>query len=264
MPQVTVAGTYFRAFLLLVSMLLPLRVVSVQNLRYDVYEKQPVETIVATLTQDPAFTTALPPNIDPSQISFNIRTSSAQRYDGSRYFRIEDRTGIIRILSRIDRDSICPYRDICDLILDVTATSAASRDLSLAFQVTIRVLDINDHYPTFTPDSISFNATANPTGNVFPLPAADDLDSPANGVRSYRLVDGGEVGAGTGTGARIIDGSFGLRVTDLADGSKDVRLGVRWTGDLRVPAPGRYTLAVEAVDGGSPPLVGRLTVLLSL
>lgn len=78
-------------------------------------------------------------------------------------------------------------------------------------QVIIRITDINDNAPVFTPArkdlSLSESSTLN---HVFPLTPAYDPDSPRNGVTRYDLLGGGN--------------TFTLQVHTNQDGTKDLRL----------------------------------------
>lgn len=78
-------------------------------------------------------------------------------------------------------------------------------------KVIVRITDLNDNAPVFTPAhkdlSLSESAALN---HVFPLSAAYDPDSPVNGVSRYDLIGGGD--------------TFTLQVHTNQDGSKDLRL----------------------------------------
>jgi len=119
------------------------------------------------------------------------------------------------------------------------------------FQVTFELVDLNDNAPQFATNHtrISVSEGSLP-GASFSLQPARDIDSPANGVVGYRLVD---------KTAGCDEAPFDLVIERSADGSHDVRLTLQSPGVDR-EACDHYTLVVFADDAGSPPRSASLHV----
>lgn len=257
-----ISGRVLFTIILLSSFLLQLinqSEAAVQNLSYEINEELPINAAISDVIVDSKMMTSLPSDIDRTRVRFTMRDTTE-----SRYLQIDERTGIVRIRSRIDREAICPYLGNCEISAEITATfPPPPRDYSLAFRLTFRIFDLNDNAPIFAPTAISLDASPNPGGNLFPLPAADDRDSPRYGLKEYRLAAGasgpGDVDSSAVT-RLITEKRFELRSVDLADGSKVLWLQLNWSTDMKSPAQGNYLLSVEAVDGGTPSLSGILQV----
>ena len=176
--------------------------------------------------------------LDVLQFSFRSSTGHAQ------YFTIGANTGIIRTSQRIDRESVCPYSDTCDLNLDVTVRPLQYFQI---IKVTVHVEDINDNVPTFPiPDGkirMDIAETTMP-GAMFSILSADDMDSGLFAVQRYEMEGN-------------ID-KFELKVTDHFDGSKDVRLVLKEKLDRE--EEDHYSIRIVATDGGDPPQSGELSV----
>ena len=122
----------------------------------------------------------------------------------------------------------------------------------LFWQVSFELVDLNDHAPRFASDHTRFYVSEGSLpGASISLQPARDVDSPANGVAEYRLVDETEACSG--------DAPFDLRVEMNADGSHDVRLILQSPG-LDREVCDLYRLLVVASDAGSPPRSASVVV----
>ena len=84
---------------------------------------------------------------------------------------------------------MCPGSKVCSLSFDVTVTSDSIliNDMWL-ISVSVDILDINDHQPTFRPDKFTvYVQEKNLIGMSKPLPTATDEDAGRNGVLRYQL-----------------------------------------------------------------------------
>ena len=151
--------------------------------------------------------------------------------------------GIIRTSGRIDRDKICPHKDICRVSLDVAVRPV------LYFQIvkaSVEIVDINDNWPKFPEPEITHPILESATiGSSFVIPSAVDEDSPAFGIERYELTQSSS-------------DKFQLKVTPKLDGSKDVRLVLR--GELDREVEDQYHVQVLAYDGGTKPGKLELTI----
>jgi hypothetical protein len=223
-------------------------------LHYSISEELPVNSFVADLAADYARATEGGSPLSPST-KIGLRSPSP-------YFRLDQNaSNVLRTSRQLDRETICPHRPpVCELTVDVSFRAV---QLLTVVKVVVAVEDVNDHAPEFPISRVQIVIPADAAvGALFPLPAADDADSGRLGAVEYRLLDGGSSDGGTtyprgGSGAKQL---FDLKVTELVDGSHDVRLQLIGRLDQRPLPSSSYQLTVLAVDGGSPPRSSSLAV----
>lgn len=232
-----------RAFVAICGVLSPLvgSLDAASLLEYHFVEEQPPGSMVGNVLADygtqPQFTQA-----DLSQMRLNFR-----RTDGNyAYFVIEEDTGILRSSQVIDRESICPEFDTCDVQLDVVVNPSKFFHI---IKIVVVIDDVNDQRPTFDPDSVFVEISESaPVGSVLSLRGATDRDSADYAVKRYELSPSGT--------------PFDLRVTDHPDGTSAI--GLRLVDSLDREFVDSYRLVVTAIDGGSPPKQGHLAVNVSV
>lgn len=114
---------------------------------------------------------------------------------------------------------------------------------------------MNDNAPWFPAAHIRINMSEGSLpGSSISLRPAQDIDSPGNGIISYRLVD-----ETLTAGACSDNAPFELRVERDTDGSHDVRLVLQSPG-LDREVCDQFRLTVIARDAGSPPGSASLVV----
>ncbi|OAD55229.1 Protein dachsous [Eufriesea mexicana] len=114
-------------------------------------------------------------------------------------------------------------------------------------QVVVKVLDENDNAPTFPVDHVDVEFPENsPRDAKRALPPAKDPDLGQYSTQRYEIVSGNH-----GDAFRLSQhrGRDGVLYLDLQN-----------SGSLDREARSRYHLAIEALDGGAPPLRSRLHV----
>ena len=149
-------------------------------------------------------------------------------------FHIDPVTGVLSSNASFDRES----RDVYQLQL--CATSADGTRVGFS-QAVVRVLDANDFEPLFSQMSYSFTAVENepPGAIVGAVLALDSMDLGSNAVVvSYSISD------------------FNFSISSIGV--------LRTSNQLDREAQDRYTMTVFATDGGSPPLTGSSTVVVSV
>jgi len=107
-------------------------------------------------------------------------------------FTVEEQTGDVRTVARIDREEYCRHEGTCDARVDVVVQPAEFFEI---LRARIHILDINDNMPVFpvafldfaVPETQSADAVSS-TSAGFLVPEADDPDGPAFGVQSYVIV----------------------------------------------------------------------------
>ena len=80
------------------------------RLVFDVAEESPVGTVVGVVSGDTSRPVA-------SQLRYRIRSSSSS--STGRYFELDEVTGLLRTAELLDREDLCPYEPLCQLVLDV-------------------------------------------------------------------------------------------------------------------------------------------------
>ncbi len=217
------------------------------QLKYQLREEQPAGIVLGNVKE--AFLRGK--NYDPDTVS-RLRFAFLRADEPHlEFFRIETQTGILQTSAVVDREALCKSESDssdsggeCELKLEVAVRPVPVRYLEVVV-VSIHVIDINDNTPLFLKNEYTVNVseTALP-GATFILPMAQDLDSQANSIQNYQLENPPP--------------EFSLRVSTNDGVPSDVRLALR-TGLDREVEPS-YRLRLLAVDGGSPPKTGTLTV----
>lgn len=194
------------------------------RLEFDVKEEVPVGSFVGRVPTKPGFTYRF--NEDVPQ------------------FRINGTSGEIRTGMIIDREAL-PDNSFNLVVLSSVPIYPV--------EVKIRVVDVNDHIPTFPEPvvRVTFSESSTPGTRIF-LDPAEDPDSAPNNVNSeYRILDGNE------------ENHFRLSVSSNPSGEAPF-LYLETTGKLDRESKPVYILNVSASDGGSPPKVGFLSVLVEV
>ena len=102
----------------------------------------------------------------------------------SHLFRMDGMT--LRIAEVIDREEVCPGKQVCEL-----GVSVRSRPRFSIRRVVVRLVDANDFRPSFDRSDFTVDILeTTPIGSEFSLDIAVDKDSPANGVIEYMLQGG--------------------------------------------------------------------------
>ncbi|KAM9143867.1 protocadherin-23 [Pangshura tecta] len=150
-------------------------------------------------------------------------------------FHVQPDTGIIRTARPLDRERRARYSF-------VAATLRGEM-----VQVEIAVTDVNDHPPRFPRDSLRLDVSElSPPGTAFRLPGARDPDAGSFGTQGYTLRAEGQEAAPP---------LFRLRY-----GPAPAPLDLVLLRRLDRERADSHRLLIEAWDGGSPRLSGRLRV----
>nr|XP_056718796.1 protocadherin-12 [Euleptes europaea] len=158
--------------------------------------------------------------------------------------QMDSQEGLLRTAGRLDREQLCPHRDLCLISFSVLA----AKYLAL-IHVEIHVLDINDNGPQFPQPALELEISESVLLQTrIPLDRAVDPDAGSNGLCSYLLSPSEH---------------FALEVTFGSDGTQQVELVVVKEVDRELYSS--FLLTVTAVDHGEPPRSGstfvRVTVL---
>ena len=206
---------------------------------YYIMEEQPVESLVGNVVIDFGLDLKYEPAV-LSGLRFNFLSQSNS--SAAQYFSIDDQSGIIRTRTRIDREAVCPKSDQCTLKLDITVQPIRYFQI---LKIKVELMDENDNAPEFQESRITqqLSETAE-AGSGFVIPGAVDPDSNRNGIQSYELVPS--------------IGPFELRMRRTADGETELKVVLKYRLDREYSPV--HQVVVTAIDGGSPPKSGTITV----
>ncbi|XP_067313477.1 protocadherin beta-16-like [Pseudorasbora parva] len=170
-----------------------------------------------------------------------LKSGKARIYtgDSAEYIELNKERGVLLIKERIDREALCGQTTPCALHLQIILENPIE-----FYSVTIEVIDINDHSPSFKRDEIKFRISESAvTGAVFVLERAMDLDVGINGLQTYSL--------------KPTD-NFSLKLQTQADGSKLVEMVLQKALDREKQE--HLSLVLTAIDGGDPQLSGTAQI----
>jgi len=193
-------------------------------LEYAVAEELPVGTFVGNVATDAGFDRKYSSAIfDRLRYGFLTLPGAGDVV----YFSIDERTGVIRTATNIDREAACT-----DTRMLASSTSGSGRDEDqclLRFDVAVRpieyfrivrvrveIVDVNDNGPAFVPDFLALDVSESvQPGTEFALPVAEDADGAYFRVAQYELrqvLPASESGATSGG-----SGPFSLSVRGHSD-----------------------------------------------
>ncbi len=108
------------------------------ELEYTIIEEISVNSFIINVKEK----SKLEERYDPSQIDkFKFRFLAQPSLEVS----ITEMDGIIRTSGRIDRDILCPNRNLCSSVVDVVALIEKPMTFIEIIKVTIHIMDINDN-----------------------------------------------------------------------------------------------------------------------
>ena len=160
---------------LLLGLLLPSMVLS-QDLIYNMFENEPIGTLIGNIGQDLNLTSGA-----PASVHYNILVSQ-----NSQYFDVDHASGNLFTSAVLDREYICQYETTCGLEINVMASSGAYNQM---ISITVMLLDVNDNTPSFSQAQFTLRISESAMiGSEFALPKAMDDDmSSNNSIQSYSI-----------------------------------------------------------------------------
>ncbi|CAG2204290.1 PCDHD1 [Mytilus edulis] len=189
------------------------------------------------------------PTNDASDVTFSfIKTDN--KYED--LFHINERQSSLYTAQKLDRETICPYQAVCILGLEVIA-KGTKVSFYQKIKVSVHLIDVNDHSPTFSVSSISSDISEGAlvgTSIHISDQGAEDQDYGILGVQTYRIEDP------TGTSP------FKVNFTKNVDGTTNVKLIL--IKSLNREDKSFYNLRIIAEDGGTPKKFGSIQVTITV
>ncbi|XP_015340642.1 protocadherin beta-4 [Marmota marmota marmota] len=200
-----------------------------ESLRYSVEEETESGSFVAHLTKDLGLGTG----------DLAARSVRVMSDDYKQRLLLDPQTGDLLLKEKIDREELCGPIERCVLHFQVFLEMPVQ-----FFQGELWIQDINDHSPAFTDREMLLKIPENSQpGTLFPLKVAQDLDVGSNGLQKYTISP---------------NSHFHVLTRNYSEGKKYPDL-VQDKALDREEQP-EFSLILMALDGGSPPRSGTITV----
>ncbi|KAL1261555.1 hypothetical protein QQF64_006820 [Cirrhinus molitorella] len=170
-------------------------------------------------------------------------TGNAALERGDSLFTVNQNDGILSVNGKIDREEVCEKSSSCVINLKI----ALENPLEIHY-VSIEIVDINDHAPTFPEKEkrLEIWESALP-GTRYQLQAARDLDGGMNAVQQYKLSH---------------NDNFRIEVKDRGEDLKMPFLILQKPLDRETNR--RHKLVLTALDGGRPPKSGTMDIIVDV
>ncbi|KAK1800271.1 hypothetical protein P4O66_000307 [Electrophorus voltai] len=158
--------------------------------------------------------------------------------ENGEYTELNTDKGTLVVKERIDREQLCAEITPCSFTFEIILDNPME-----LHHITVEILDVNDHAPTFPKDKITLEISESATpGARFLLGSADDPDVGVNALQNYLLSTN----------------DFFITQQARQSGIKYAEIVLQKPLD-REQHP-RLALTVTAVDGGNPQRSGNMNI----
>nr|XP_004664705.2 protocadherin beta-15-like [Jaculus jaculus] len=148
-------------------------------------------------------------------------------------------TGRLILKEKLDREMLCGPNEPCVMRFQVLLKNPLE-----IFQAELLVGDVNDHSPEFPEREMTLKIVENsPSGTVFPLKNAQDLDVGSNNIQNYNIGP---------------NSHFHVSIQDQGSGRIYPELVL--DRELDREEQEEFRLTLTALDGGSPPRSGTAQI----
>ncbi|XP_056899768.1 protocadherin alpha-8-like isoform X7 [Takifugu flavidus] len=202
------------------------------QLRYSIPEELGVGTVVGNVAKDLGLDVTV-----LNARGFRIVSGSSEPP-----FQLSN-DGILHVNRKIDREEVCERASAC-----VINIKTVLEDPLEVHYVAVEILDVNDHFPTFSVNetSLEISESALP-GARFQLQGAHDPDSDAYSIQQYKLSQ---------------NEHFRLEVKDRGEDGKIPVLYLHKSLDKETTRS--HKLLLTAADGGKPARSGTMTITITV
>ncbi|TRY90720.1 hypothetical protein DNTS_028511 [Danionella cerebrum] len=204
------------------------------QIRYSISEEQREGASVGNIAKD----------LGIDQKSLKERGFRIVSTSGESLFSLNQNDGMLSVNGKIDREEVCERSSPCLINLKI----ALENPLEIHY-VTVEVLDVNDHAPSFPEREkhLEISETVVLPGARFQLQAARDPDAGSNSVQTYKLSH---------------TDYFRLEVKDRDEDGKVPVLVLQKPLDREVFT--NVKLQLTALDGGRPPKSGAMNIMINV
>ncbi|XP_060035620.1 protocadherin beta-4 [Erinaceus europaeus] len=200
-----------------------------EPVHYSVLEESESGSFVAHLTKDLGLTIG----------ELDSRSARVVSDDDKLRLQLDHQTGDLLLMEKLDREEICGSTEPCVLHFQVVLEIPVQ-----FFEGKLSIQDINDHSPVFPAREMILKIPENSRpGTLFPLKLAQDLDVGSNSLQKYTISP---------------TSHFHIVTRNNSEGKKYPDLVQDKSLDREEQA--EFSLTLTAVDGGSPPRSGTLTI----
>ncbi|XP_034870941.1 protocadherin beta-2-like [Mirounga leonina] len=200
-----------------------------EPIRYSVMEETESGFFVAHLTKDLGLGIG----------ELAARSARVVSDDDKQRLQLDRQTGDLLLREKLDREELCGPIEPCVLHFQVFLETPVQ-----FFEGELSIQDVNDHSPVFPTGEMLLKIPENSQpGTLFPLKLAQDLDVGSNGLQKYTISP---------------NSHFHVLTRNHSEGKKYPDLVQDKPLD-REEEP-EFSLTLTALDGGSPPKSGTITV----
>ncbi|XP_004397817.1 PREDICTED: protocadherin beta-4 [Odobenus rosmarus divergens] len=200
-----------------------------EPIRYSVMEETESGFFVAHLTKDLG--------LEIGELA--ARSARVVSDDDKQRLQLDRQTGDLLLREKLDREELCGPIEPCVLHFQVFLETPVQ-----FFEGELSIQDVNDHSPVFPTGEMLLKIPENSQpGTLFPLKLAQDLDVGSNGLQKYTISP---------------NSYFHVLTRNHSEGKKYPDLVQDKPLD-REEQP-EFSLTLTALDGGSPPKSGTITV----
>ncbi|KAL2094523.1 hypothetical protein ACEWY4_009242 [Coilia grayii] len=159
--------------------------------------------------------------------------------DNSPYVELNTDKGTLVVSEKIDRELVCKQISPCSFNFEMILENPIQ-----LYEVTVEILDVNDHSPTFPREEIDIEISESALpGTRFLLDRANDPDVGVNAIQGYTLKHGD---------------NFILKHDNRPETNKFIEMVLQSPVDRETKE--ELSLILTASDGGKPPKTGQLRI----
>ncbi|XP_044931319.1 protocadherin beta-4 [Mustela putorius furo] len=200
-----------------------------EPMRYSVMEETESGSFVAHLTKDLGLGIG----------ELAARSARVVSDDDKQRLQLDRQTGDLLLREKLDREELCGPVEPCVLHFQVFLETPVQ-----FFEGELSIQDVNDHSPVFPTREMLLKILENSQpGTLFPLKPAQDLDVGSNSLQKYTLSP---------------NSHFHVLTRNHSEGKKYPDLVQDKALDREEQS--EFSLTLMALDGGSPPKSGTMTV----
>ncbi|VFV21531.1 protocadherin beta-4 [Lynx pardinus] len=200
---------------------------------------EPIRYSVIEETESGSFIAHLAKDLGLGIGELTARSARVVSDDDKQRLQLDRQTGDLLLREKIDREELCGSVEPCVLHFQVLLETPVQ-----FFEGELSIQDINDHSPVFPTGEMLLKIPENSQpGTLFPLKLAQDLDVGSNGLQKYTISP---------------NSYFHVLTRNHSEAKKYPDL-VQDKALDREQQPA-FSLTLIALDGGSPPKSGTITV----